>query len=427
MTILDYGVGLRNAPNPVAGGMQAAGQMQGLMQSNQLFEQQQQDRQQEQDANQQAQVKRQAAIQEGADILMADDYNAKAQFMFNNPDVAQQFKGAMKFKDETAETERIDFNKKILSSSGDPRPAIIERIARVESMGGDTENLRGNLNLASDEEIRGAFKDELSFLDAESMIKSQEALGVDGANKSLPAESTAFNDLIKDFSPEQQKNAKLIKAGLKGRAMSNAVLSAIESGQVSSLADAKAMIGEAEKFASATGASRAKIIDKNFEKIQKISVGLGNIDRALEAVDAGAGVGAIEKRFPSLKAASIALDAIQGEMALDVIGSTTFGALSEGELNLAKSIALPTGLDSKDLRRHLVDKKAAQEKLRDYYQEQIQFIDQGGTVAGFLRMKGRMKPSQSGQPATQEVQVTEQIQGPTQTEGETKTVNWSDL
>ena len=129
------------------------------------------------------------------------------------------------------------------------------------------------------------------------------------------------------------------------------------------------------------------MIDAGFEKITKINRGIGNIDRAAELINSGAGVGAIEKFLPSFTAASVELDNIQKSMALDVIGSVTFGALSQGELNLAKEVALPTGLDAPQLLEHLKQRKEAQIKLRDYFQDQIQFLDQGGTVAGFLRAK----------------------------------------
>lgn len=217
-------------------------------------------------------------------------------------------------------------------------------------------------------------------------------------DSNLPAETVAFNNLIKDFSPKEQNTAKRIKAGLKGRAVSNALLSAIESGDVKNLSQAKAEIKQAEKFAEATGSSRAKIIDKGFDSINKINSGIGNIDRAIAAIDKGAGSGVVEKMFPAIKAASVELDNIRGSMALDVVGATTFGALSKGELDLAKDIALPTGLDEPELKDYLQRKKAAQEKLRDYYNEQIQFLDQGGTVAGFLRSKqGANNSSQSNQ------------------------------
>lgn len=228
---------------------------------------------------------------------------------------------------------------------------------------------------------------------------AQELAGLAGAltqqpSAKLPAEAVAFNDLIKDFTPEQQKTAKLVKAGLKGRAMSNAVLSAIESGDVKNLADAKAQIKQAETFASATGSSRAKFIDAGANKIQSITKNILNIDKAISALDAGAGTGAIEKFFPSIKAASVELNNIQGELALDVVGATTFGALSKGELDLARSIAVPTGLDGPELKDFLLRKKASQQKLMAYFEEQIEFLEigndgKGGTIAGFIRMKKR--------------------------------------
>ena len=123
--------------------------------------------------------------------------------------------------------------------------------------------------------------------------------------------------------------------------------------------------------------------------MSKIDLGLNNINRAISVLEGGAGSGAIQKYLPSFKAASIALDHVQKSMALDVIGAVTFGALSEGELNLAKEVALPIGLDGPELIVYLKEKRTSQEKLRAYFNEQIQFLDQGGTVAGFMREKER--------------------------------------
>jgi len=221
-------------------------------------------------------------------------------------------------------------------------------------------------------------------------------------SKGLPSETLAFNELIKDFTPKQQNTARMVKAGLKGRAVSNALLSAIESGDVKNLADAKAEIKQAEKFSEMTAISRGNTIDKGFESIQKIDAGMKNIDDAIRVLDSGAGVGAIEKLWPSIKSASVELDNIRGRMALDVVGAVSFGALSKGELDLAKDVALPTGLDTAELKTYLLRKKEAQGKLRNYYNEQIQFLDQGGTVAGFLRMKerGGQQPPSTAQDQT---------------------------
>lgn len=174
-------------------------------------------------------------------------------------------------------------------------------------------------------------------------------------------------------------------------------------GLTEDVAASEATIAGQKKFAELSGSSRAKVIDKGFDVIQGIDKNIRNIDRAIEALNAGAGTGAIESRFfPSIKAASVALDQIQSELALDVVGATTFGALSEGELALARDVALPTKLDGPDLLIFLEDKKTAQLKLRAYYEEQIEFIDQGGTVAGFLREKRRETASTQ---AAEEVQT----------------------
>jgi hypothetical protein len=251
-----------------------------------------------------------------------------------------------------------------------------------------------------DEDDRNSFMDINARKAIIGQVKGKEYaesfFGGGDKKETLPAETVGFNNLIEGFTPEQQKTAKLIKAGLKGRAVSNAELSAIGSGEIKSYSDYKIKQRQAEKFAELSGSSRAKAIDTGIDKIAKIDLGLSNIDAAIQAVNDGAGLGAIERRFPSITAASVALDNIQGKMALDVIGSVTFGALSQGELDLAREVALPTGLEGPELIKYLNDRKAAQKKLRDYYNEQIQFLDQGGTVAGFMRQKERSTTSNQG-------------------------------
>jgi hypothetical protein len=170
----------------------------------------------------------------------------------------------------------------------------------------------------------------------------------------------------------------------------------------STVGDNKADIKQREKFGELQGSSRAEAIDKGLEAMKGIDKNMLNLDRAIATLDSGAGTGAAEKLFPSIKAATKELEQIQGELTLDVIGSVTLGAISATELDLARDIALPLGLDEVELRDFLQRKKAAQNKLRDYYNEQIQFLDQGGTVAGFLRKKeaeksAKNQPNQTNQ------------------------------
>ena len=119
----------------------------------------------------------------------------------------------------------------------------------------------------------------------------------------------------------------------------------------------------------------------------RIEGGIRNIDRAISALDKGAKTGAIQRFLPSVTAASKELEQIKNVLGLDVIGSVTFGALSESELNLALDTALPTGLDEPELKDFLQRKREAQEKLLDYYQDQVSFLDDGGSIADFLESR----------------------------------------
>lgn len=165
-------------------------------------------------------------------------------------------------------------------------------------------------------------------------------------------------------------------------------------------ASTAATIAEAKKFGELTGSSRAKAIDAGIGNISRIDTAIGNLDDAIIAVQGGAGTGALQRYMPSFKASSVALDQIQNKLALDVISGVTLGAISEAELALAKEVALPKGLDGPELVAHLEKRKAAQQKLRAYFGEQIEWLDKGGTIAGFVREMER-KNKQSNSPTPQ--------------------------
>ncbi|MEK0324089.1 MAG: hypothetical protein QQN63_00140 [Nitrosopumilus sp.] len=130
-----------------------------------------------------------------------------------------------------------------------------------------------------------------------------------------------------------------------------------------------------------------KTIGEGVKTLASINQNVLNIDQAISAIDDGADTGVIESFFPSITAASIKLDQIQGNLGLDVVGAVTFGALSAGELKLAMSVALPTNLQEGELRKWLVAKKEAQQKLSAYFGRQISFLNKGGTVVGFIEQE----------------------------------------
>lgn len=234
------------------------------------------------------------------------------------------------------------------------------------------------------------------------IINVGQRLGIGVQPKS--AGQREFENLISGFTPEERAKAKRVKARIEAPAVGSAAQTIADQGTGAKIGDSQALIKEREEFAKKTGASRSKAIDTGFENISRIDRGLSNIDRAIRLIRAGAGTGAIEQFLPSFKASSVALDQLQGELSLDVLGGVSLGSISDAELDLASLVALPKGLDGPPLIAHLQERKAAQEKVKNYLLEQVEFLDQGGTVAGFLRMKQRetgINPSLPAQPVPQ--------------------------
>jgi len=307
-----------------------------------------------------------------------------------------------------------------LKGIGDPQQKVsflTQKLEEFRQAGFPTQAIDDALSLAE----QGRF-DELAQ-------RTDQLISLGQKQQGLTPTQREFESFTQGLSLEDEERARRIKLGLDARP-TGAAPQIVDVGGVphifdkqqgklipaniqgkdvtaTTVAESRAAIAQAKKFAELTGSSRAKAIDKGFERITSIDNSVRNIDRAIDALNAGAGTGAIEGRFfPSIKAASVTLDQIQGEMALDVVGATTFGALSKGELDLARDIALPKNLNKSELLDFLQRKRVAQDKLRAYYSEQIQFLDQGGTVAEFLRSKERG----SLQAPQQEQQAVEQSQ-----------------
>ena len=180
------------------------------------------------------------------------------------------------------------------------------------------------------------------------------------------------------------------------------------------------------------GELSAKQVGQAFAEVGKIKKNIGNIDEAIAAIDAGASTGVIASKLPNITAASIQLANVRQQLGLDVIGSVTFGALSEGELNLALDTALPTGLAPKELRTYLVNKKTAQTKLSGYLTEQATYLSKrGNTLSGWLE-----KVENKGTPISSESAVNQIPSGRQQPSSSAKTQptpqgkvvkKWSDL
>lgn len=154
-----------------------------------------------------------------------------------------------------------------------------------------------------------------------------------------------------------------------------------------------------------------------FDQLEPIKKNIANIDDGIAAIDAGAESGVVMSMLPSIRDSSIKLDNVQKRMGLDVIGMTTFGALSKGELDIALSTAMPTTLQPKELREWLVKKKDAQAKLSQYLESAAQFLGTpGNTIADFIELrklqeKTKQTPTQTPELSEDDLQMIKKYGG----------------
>ena len=189
----------------------------------------------------------------------------------------------------------------------------------------------------------------------------------------------------------------------------------VKGGEVTTetVAKRKGTIKAAEDAAKAA----IKLSTESFKRLEPLQQNLVNIDDAIRAIDEGAQTGAIVSRLPSIRKSSIELDTIQKKLGLDVISSTTFGALSEGEREFALSTALPKNLQPADLKLWLQRKRETQEKLINQLQAAATFLGTpGNTIVDFIELQ-KLQDLQAGaqQPAataqTLEPQQAPQVGG----------------
>lgn len=149
--------------------------------------------------------------------------------------------------------------------------------------------------------------------------------------------------------------------------------------------ETEAALGGEAAAAAALGKARAKKVVDALGASTKIQTNIGNISRAIAAIDGGAKAGAIQKFIPDITLASATLTNALNQMGLDVVGATTFGALSAGELKLAQDVAAPRDLDETELRAWLTNKRDAQIKVKSMLDDAARFLStKGNTLNGWI-------------------------------------------
>ncbi len=217
-----------------------------------------------------------------------------------------------------------------------------------------------------------------------------------GAQKSL--EQKSFEELLAlaqdPNASEVERNAALVKLRIKAPATGSAAQTIAEEGKTEVIAESREAIIEAERTGAERGARRQKDIGKISDVVAGIDRGLSNAKRAIEQIDKGAKTGKIQNLLPSINSATLELQQILGEETLNRLSQVTLGAISESELDLLKQVALPVGMDEKELKKYLERKSEALKKARKVAVEQLKFLRDGGTVEEFIISKSGQQPQQ---------------------------------
>lgn len=118
------------------------------------------------------------------------------------------------------------------------------------------------------------------------------------------------------------------------------ITGARETGKLETKLEFGQRIKEAETF----GAKKVEWVSEARKQSGNIQSTINLYKQALGLLqqDPPAETGRVRKLIPTTSAQTALLETVKGELGLDVIGSVTFGALSESELNLAMDLGLPS-------------------------------------------------------------------------------------
>ena len=180
-------------------------------------------------------------------------------------------------------------------------------------------------------------------------------------------------------------------------------------GKVVTGADAQRVIDEANKYDAAQaqlvagskkiGAVTADQAATAFTKANAVTDSIGSIDRAIAAINEGALSGFFVDYLPNITKASAELRSAMNQMGLDVISSVTFGALSQSEMEVAMSTAVPQNLAGPQLKEWLIEKREKQIKARAALEKAASYLSQpGNTISSWLELKAGERDADSENP-----------------------------
>ena len=130
---------------------------------------------------------------------------------------------------------------------------------------------------------------------------------------------------------------------------------------------------------------RGGLLVSNIEQADAMRAGTNTMLEIVRAVDNGAQAGAIRSKLPTFSEHTSRLRQLSIDMGLNVIGGTTFGALSEKEMSAAFDSAIDKSLDEKVIRSMMVDRIGLQTVLTAQLESASLMLAEGVSIPEVLR------------------------------------------
>jgi hypothetical protein len=240
-------------------------------------------------------------------------------------------------------------------------------------------------------------------------IAEREAVsrGLVGNNNNTPVQLRTRQSLLNDLNsdnPDVVKSAR-VELNLDPRPSSAAEIQIANNlALAGNVATTQGMIAGEKARAEAQAEQPIKIrtealsaaqkrSEVAIDTITKIRSEITNLDSAIDAIQSGAESGKVSNWFPSFRSETLKLQNAASRLGLNVVTATTFGALSEGELKLAMDVAVPTGLQPKELKEWLTVRKNARVKLANELEKMAISLGSGEmTSSEYLKKQKESDP-----------------------------------
>lgn len=313
-----------------------------------------------------------------------------AEIAIKYPEAQKTVELLYNFKSDDTKRNLLDTGRTLLANKTNPQAALgalDSRLAYLEQQGADlqhTREARDKLQqlIQSGADTSGFFRDVEMNYAAIASPQEWKAYSGETAGTNTPSSVLETEWFLKQSPKVQEEHIKLKRK--TDPTMAEKLAYERDRADIS-VSEAAGKANAADRIAAASAAA---------DKVMKLENGLAVYDNLVNEIDNGANTSVYTSWAPTIKDSTKRFEQGARELGLGVISNTTFGALSEAELRLAMETAVPQ-LQPAAMRKWLLDKKAAQQKLADEMFKYAEHLENGGTKVSWIKSQKEMKKVQS--------------------------------